>query len=126
MQESIEQRRRHWADVAVIFVGLVLLGLAIWSPPFSPSPEVRNVISTWQIYAVAGGLSVAALLVGQRWRWRMLARLMLFAAAVVLVTGVFSAFRYLGPAAWLTAIVPAILLLAATPFFGPMPPHPDR
>jgi hypothetical protein len=126
MQESLERQRRHWADVAVIFIGLILLGLAIWSPPFSPSHEVRNVISAWQIYAVAGGLSVAAFLVGQMWRWRMLARLMLFAAAVVLVTGVFSAFRYLGPAAWLTAIIPAVLLLAATPFVGPMPRSPDR
>lgn len=126
MRESLEVRRRHVADATVIFVGLVLLGLAIWSPPFSPSPQVRNIVSTWQIYAVAGGLSVAALIVGQRWRWRTLARLMLFAAAVVLVTGMFSAFRYLGPAAWLTAIVPAILLLAATPFFGPMPRHRER
>jgi peptidoglycan/LPS O-acetylase OafA/YrhL len=126
MQEFPTLRRRHWADVAVIFVGLALVGLAVWSPPFSPSREVRNIVSAWQIYALAGGLSLAALFVGQRWRWRQVARLMLFAAAVVLLTGMFDAFRYLGPAAWLTAIIPAGLLLAAAPFFGPMPRSPRR
>jgi hypothetical protein len=46
---------------------------------------------------------------------------MLVAAVGVLVYGLLTGFRELGIAAWLTVIVPAILLLVATPFFGPMP-----
>lgn len=121
MQELSAEQRRWWADVAVIFVGLALVGLAVWSPPFSPSSEVRNVVAAWQVYALAGGLSLAALLVGQRWQWRTIARLMLLAAAIVLIVGLFRAFSRPGPAAWLTTVLPAVVLLAATPALGPMP-----
>jgi hypothetical protein len=38
-----------------------------------------------------------------------------------LVVGFFTGFRELGLTAWLTVIIPAIVLLVATPFFGPMP-----
>jgi len=75
----------------------------------------------WPTYAAAGGLTLIALFTGQRWEWRTLARLLLIAAVVVLVAGLFTGFRELGPAAWLTIIVPAIVLVIAVPFFGPMP-----
>ena len=126
MQDTPEKERRRWADVAVIIVGLGLFGFAVWVPPFTEAGEVRHVLSLWQIYALAGGLTLAALFVGQRWRWRTFARLMLLAAVVVLTIGLFTAFRDLGPAAWLTAVLPAILLVVAIPFFGPMPRPPER
>jgi peptidoglycan/LPS O-acetylase OafA/YrhL len=126
MQETPAQQRRLWADVAVIFVGLALVGLAIWSPPFSPSSGVRNVVAAWQVYALSGGLSLAALVVGQRPRWRLIARLMLFAAAVILIVGLFSAFSRAGPVAWLTTVLPAVVLLAAASAVGPMPRGTER
>jgi hypothetical protein len=124
MQETPARKRRHWADVAVILVGLGLFGLAIWFPPFTTTAgagEVRTVHSVWPIYALAGGLTLVALFAGQRWQWRIFARLLLIAAVIVLAVGLFTGFRELGPTAWLTVIVPGIVLLVATPFFGPMP-----
>jgi hypothetical protein len=124
MQETPARARRHWADIAVIIVGLGLFGLAIWFPPFTTTAgadEVRSAPSVWPIYAAAGGLTLIALFAGQRWQWRTFARLLLIAAVIVLAVGLFTGFRELGPAAWLTVIVPALVLLVATPFFGPMP-----
>ena len=46
---------------------------------------------------------------------------MLVGAVIVLVIGLFTAFRGLGPVAWITVIIPGIVLLVAAPFFGPMP-----
>jgi hypothetical protein len=124
MQGTPARTRRHWADVAVILVGLGLFGLAIWFPPFTTTTgadEVKTAPAVWPTYALAGGLTLVALFTGQRWQWRTFARVLLVAAAVVLVVGLFTGFRQLGPAAWLTVIIPAMVLLVATPFFGPMP-----
>jgi hypothetical protein len=124
MQDTPPRTRRHWADVAVILVGLGLFGLAIWFPPFTTTggaDEVTSVPTLWPYYAGAGGLTLIALFLGQRWEWRTVARLMLVGAVIVLVVGLFTRFRGLGPIAWITVIIPGIVLLAATPFFGPMP-----
>jgi hypothetical protein len=124
MQDTPARTRRHWADVAVILVGLGLFGLAVWFPPFTTTAgagEVRTVHALWPIYATAGGLTLLALFAGQRWQWRTFARVLLIAAVVVLVVGLFTGFRELGPTAWLTVIIPGIVLLVAIPFFGPMP-----
>jgi O-antigen/teichoic acid export membrane protein len=124
MQDTPARTRRHWADIAVIIVGLGLFGLAIWFPPFTTTTgadEVKTAPAVWPIYALAGGLTLVALFAGQRWQWRTFARVLLIAAVAVLVVGLFTGFRELGPAAWLTVIIPGIVLLVATPFFGPMP-----
>ncbi|MGH7508936.1 MAG: hypothetical protein ACREMZ_05655 [Gemmatimonadales bacterium] len=111
--------------MAVILVGLGLFGLAVWFPPFSTTDEAPQAISLWPIYALAGGLTLVAFLVGQRWQWRLLARLLLVAALGVLVVGLIRV-RAFGVVAWLTLIVPGLLLLLATPFFGPMPRAAER
>ena len=124
MQDTPARTRRHWADVAVIIVGLGLFGLAVWFPPFTTTAgagEVRTAPAVWPTYALAGGLTLIALFAGQRWEWRLVARLLLIAAVIVLAVGLFTGFRELGPVAWLTVIIPALVLLIATPFFGPMP-----
>jgi hypothetical protein len=105
--------------VAVLIAGLLLSGLAIWPPPFVNAQEVGGRFGVWQVYALAGGLTMAGLVLGQR--WRALARPLLLAAVLVLAAGLFTTFRDLGPAAALTVILPALLILVATPFFGPMP-----
>ena len=51
--------------------------------------------------------------------------LLLIGAVVVLAVGLFTGFRELGPIACLTVIIPGIVLLVATPFFGPMPRAPE-
>jgi hypothetical protein len=128
MEDTPARSRRHWADVAVILVGLGLFGLAIWFPPFTTTAgagEVKTAPSVWPTYALAGGLTLVALFLGQRWQWRTFARLLLIGAVVVLAVGLFTGFRELGPIACLTVIIPGIVLLVATPFFGPMPRAPE-
>jgi peptidoglycan/LPS O-acetylase OafA/YrhL len=114
------RERRRWADVVLIVVGLSLFGLAVWFPPFSTTDEAPQAISLWPNYALAGGLILAALLLGQRWDWLWVSRLMLLAAVVVLIIGLFRV-RASGMVPWLTMIIPGIAVLLATPFFGPMP-----
>lgn len=120
MAEVPEVRRRHWAGVAAILTGLMLMGLAIWPVPFVSTEEVRRV-SVWWIYALAGGLSLVAVFLGQRWRFQQLAQGLLFAAVGVLLYGLIAVFRDLGTAAVLTAAIPGLLLLFAALFFGPIP-----
>jgi hypothetical protein len=121
MADVPERRRRHWADVAAILAGLMLMGLAIWPVPFVNTEETTGRVAVWWIYALAGGLSLVGVFLGQRWEMRGIARGLLFAAVGVLLYGLVTAFRELGTAAILTAVVPGLLLLLAAPFFGPMP-----
>ena len=121
MAERPEARRRHWADIAAILAGLMLMGLAIWPVPFVDNAETTGRISVWWIYALAGGLSLTGVFLGQRWQLRDLARGLMFAAVGVLLYGLITKFHGLGTAAVLTAVVPGVLLLLAAPFFGPMP-----
>ena len=126
MAETPERQRRHWADIAAILAGLMLMGLAIWPVPFVDTRETTDRVSVWWIYALAGGLSLAGVFLGQRWQLRSLARGLMFAAVGVLLYGLVTAFRELGAAAILTAVVPGLLLLFAAPFFGPMPRAAER
>jgi len=126
MTDVADVERRHWADIAVILAGLGLFGLAIWPTPFVSNSEVGGRLTVWQVYALAGGLTLAGLLIGQRWQWRAIARALLFGAVAVLAFGLFTTFRDLGTAAFLTVIVPGLLLLLAAPFFGPMPRAVNR
>ena len=119
MQNKVRDRRR-WADVAVIIIGLGLFGLAVWYPPFATTSEAPQAISLWPVYAAAGGLTLVGLFVGQRWEWRQVARLLLIVAVAILVVGLIRV-RGSGTVAWVTLAVPAIVLLLATPYFGPMP-----
>jgi hypothetical protein len=121
MAEAPEVRRRHWADVAAILAGLMLMGLAIWPVPFVDVGETGDRVAVWWIYALAGGLSLIGVFLGQRWQLRQLAQGLMLAAVGVLLYGLLTAFRDLGTAAVLTAVVPGLLLLLAAPFFGPMP-----
>jgi hypothetical protein len=121
MAEQESRNRRRWADVAVILAGLELWGFAIWPTPFADTAEVGRHLAVWQVYALAGGLTVAGFLLGQNWRFRGVARVLLLGAVAVIVLGLLTTFRDLGPAALLTLVIPGLLLLLAVPFFGPMP-----
>ncbi len=125
MADAPEMQRRHWADIAAIVAGLILMGLAIWPVPFVDTQEAGR-ISVWWIYAVSGGLTLIGFFLGQQWRWRQLAQGLMFAAVGVLLYGLLTRFRELGTAAVLTALIPGLLLLLAAPFFGPMPRAAER
>jgi len=120
MGETPARGRRRWADAALILTGLSLFGLAVWFPPFSTTDEATQAISLWPYYASAGGLVLIALFIGQRWDWLSIARVLLVAALVVLAVALFRV-RTVGTVAWLTLIIPGLVLLLTIPFFGPMP-----
>jgi hypothetical protein len=45
MQESATRARRHWADIIVILMGLLLMGLAAWNGPASEPDASHRVAS---------------------------------------------------------------------------------
>ena len=121
MNESAGRTRRRWADIVVIVTGLVLVGLAAWNAPASTGrpEETHSLGSMYVAYGVGGGLGLLALFIAHR--SRIVGRLLLVAAALLLLGFGLDAFRQPAGAVWLTALLPALLLLGATPFFGPMP-----
>lgn len=122
MQESAAGQRRRWADIVVILVGLSLVGLAAWNAPVSAGAgpdEARSMPSIYMAYAVGGGLALAAVFAVHRWRG--VGRLLLLAAAVVLLGYGVAGYRQGAEVLWLTVVLPGVLLLSAAPFFGPMP-----
>lgn len=120
MADTPARDRRQWADLALILTGLGLFGLAVWFPPFSTTSDASQAIRLWPFYALAGGLVLLALFLGQKWDWVRVARLMLVAALIVLVVALFRV-RTVGLVAWLTLVIPGVILLFTVPFFGPMP-----
>src|SRR5215210_4650571 len=120
VSDSPVRDRRRWADVALILTGLGLFGLAVWFPPFSTTSDASQAIRLWPFYALAGGLVLVGLFLGQKWDWVRHARLILIAALIVLVIALFRV-RSVGMVAWLTLIIPGVVLLFTVPFFGPMP-----
>ena len=121
------RRRRTVVDFLVIFTGVALIGFAMWALPLAlgdSQEELANVNLAWIIYFAAGALALASQFVGQWWRRRNAARILLALGAVLLFIGL-TAFRDFGPRALLTMLLPAILLLIAIPMVGPMPdPEP--
>jgi hypothetical protein len=64
-------------------------------------------------------------LIAQRWKLRRLGQVLLLLSAAVLI-GALLMFRYFGPWAWVTLILPAVALIVSTPFLAPMPaPKPS-
>jgi peptidoglycan/LPS O-acetylase OafA/YrhL len=122
MSESLARERRRWADIVVIVTGLALVGLAAWNGPASseaPDARTASLPSMYAAYGVGGGLALAAVLVVHRWRTA--GRMLLIVAALTLLGFGLDAFQREGGGVWLTILVPALLLLVASPFFGPMP-----
>ena len=54
-------------------------------------------------------------------RWKGVGRLLLLAAALVLLGYGVAGYQQGAEALWLTVVLPGLLLLGAAPFFGPMP-----
>lgn len=120
MRDVATARRQRWADIVVMVAGLWVTGWAFWSP-IVPSPEVgavRDFAGWWAVSAISGLTAFASVLV--TFRSTAVARVMLVIAAAVLLVGVFL-FERITVSAFSRIIVPAILMLLAAPFIGPMP-----
>ena len=116
-------QRRHWADIVTIVTGVTLLGLVVWGSPVMTTGstlEMRYPDWVWMLQLAAGALALVAVWLAQRPRSVGLARAALALAGIVLLVGL-AAFRDFGWRAWLTMVLPGVLLLAAARFIGPMP-----
>lgn len=117
-------RRRQIANVAVIMTGLFLVALAIWPRPATAGldamRDLRTPQLTWTIHGTAGLLSIGAFLLGQRHRWRTLARTMLLVAALALAAVLLNARDFSGRMLLMFAL-PALVLAASSFAFGTMP-----
>jgi hypothetical protein len=113
---------RRWANIAVIVAGVWVTLIVMWSPeaagPRAQQIEVADNALWFYTLAAAGPLAIAAVLVALR--HAAVARAMLGVAGVALIIGLLG-FRAFGTLAWGTMIIPAIIMLLAIPFLGPMP-----
>jgi hypothetical protein len=115
---------RNWADILALFTGVALLGISVWPSDVNASSnaalEARYPGLVLGSHIAAGTTAVLAVVVGQSWRRRPLARALLVLGALVLL-GVLLLFREFGPRALWSMLFPAVLLLVAVPGIGPMP-----
>jgi hypothetical protein len=105
-----------------------MVALAMWGGSgagVAETGEARVPRVPWFTHFIAGALTLAGVFTAQRWQLRRVAQLCFIAAAVVLLAAL-AVFRYFGPWAWLTLVLPAVVLLAAAPFLAPVPPPEDQ
>jgi hypothetical protein len=120
--ETTGRTQRNVANTVVIVVGVILVALAMWGGSgagVTATGESRGFVP-WMAHFSAGALAIAAAIIAQRWKARRLGQACLLISAVILI-GALLMFRYFGPWAWVTLVLPAVALLVATPFLGPMP-----
>jgi hypothetical protein len=124
MPETPPRKRRQLADIVVIAIGLLLVGLAAWNAVASSDPALVSLQWMYAAYGLGGFLALVALFVAHR--SRTVGRVVLVAAALVLLGFGLGNFRQATGTMWLTIVLPAIVLLGAAPFFGAMPrANPD-
>jgi purine-cytosine permease-like protein len=122
VERRTEAKRRRWADVVLIVAGLYVFLAALWSPP-AQGPETAMAEAAdhgtwWWVLAIAGFLALFAVPVAMK--NVLIARLMAGVAGVVLLAGLL-AFDTIGWLAIRSLLIPAVLILIAAPFVGPMP-----
>ena len=118
---------RHWSDLLVILVGVSLIALAVWPGDQSASRDAAVDVGSpqwqWIAYIVAGAAAISSVFLAQRRGRGGLPRLLLWIGALALI-GVFVVALLngsTGPRAWLTLLLPAVLLAVASMGVGPMP-----
>lgn len=122
-----EAKRRRWADVVLIVAGLYVFFAAVWAPP-ALGPEAADAEAAdhglwWVAHALGGALALLSVPVALK--NVALARIMAGAAGLVLIGGLL-AFHSIGWLAVRALLIPAILILGAAPFMGPMPTPEDE
>lgn len=115
---------RHWSDLVVIVVGVSLLALAIWpggrTASVSATQDLISPQYAWLAYIVGAVTALAAVFLSQRRGRQGLPRILLMVGAIVLLVGFFIA-RDTGTRAWLTLLLPGLLLFGSSFAVGPMP-----
>src|SRR5688500_3256024 len=127
MPETTGRTQRNVANTIVIVVGAIMVALSMWGGSAAGVGETGESRASvpWLTHFSAGALAIAGILIAQRWKLRRLGQILLLASAGILIGALFM-FRYFGPWAWVTLILPAVALLVATPFLAPMPaPKPS-
>jgi hypothetical protein len=127
MPETTGRAQRNFANTIAIIIGVILVALSMWGGSAAGVGETGESRASvpWLTHFSAGALAIAGVLIAQRWKLRRLGQVCLVVSAVILI-GALLMFRYFGPWAWATLILPAVALLAATPFLAPMPaPKPS-
>jgi peptidoglycan/LPS O-acetylase OafA/YrhL len=122
-----EMRRRRWADVVMIVAALYAFLAAIWAPPgLGPAEAAADAPdhgTWWWAHAIGGSLALASVFVALR--STILARILGGLGGLVLLAGLL-AFDGIGWLAIRTLVIPAVLILLATPFIGPMPTRAEE
>jgi hypothetical protein len=113
-------RKRNWADLTVLIVGLWTIAQAIWGPALLPQrSQDQGTGATYIISLVAGALALLGLWVAQRRRTA--GRVLIAATGAVILIAPFTYQR--APALSTSfAILSGLLLLVASKFVGPLPP----
>jgi hypothetical protein len=116
MSDASRLKRRRWADIAVIVASCFAIVWGIWTPP-TPSPEIHDA-SWWWGTTFGGALGLLSVFIALK--STLLGRIALGAAVAIL----FGALLTMHTLSWivlLTVGLPALVMLVALPFFGPMP-----
>jgi hypothetical protein len=118
MPDTQERTRRNWADLVVIMVSLFLLALTAWNA-VAPERELASLGQLYATYGFGGALGLVSFFVAQR--SRAIGRVLLAGAIVVVLALGLGAYREQSTGFWVTVVIPAVLLVAALPFLGPLP-----
>jgi hypothetical protein len=115
-------KRRRWADIVIIVAALYAVLAAVFAPTGLGTPsavaEAADHGMWWWAHAIGGSLALSSVFVAMK--SVALARLLAGAGGLILLAGVMA----FGGINWLairTLVIPALLILAAAPFIGPMP-----
>jgi hypothetical protein len=114
--------RRRWADIVVIASSAYAIAVATQVPLELATGDVEEAVrfALWlpTAYALGGVLGMASIFLALR--WPRAARVVLIAAALLLGSGLLALQRFaLLPV--LSLGLPAVAMLAASPFMGAMP-----
>lgn len=122
-----EAKRRRWANIVVIAAALYAVLAAIWAPPglgpAEAAAEAPRHGVWWWAHAIGGSLALSSIFVAMK--SVVLARVLAVSGALVLFAGLL-AFDTIGWLAIRMLVLPAVLILAAAPFLGPMPTPEDE
>jgi cytochrome bd-type quinol oxidase subunit 2 len=120
-------KTRHWSDFVAILVGVALIGIEVWPGDQNASSAAAQDLGNpkWILIAhiTAGALALASVFLAQRRERSGLPKMLLLLAGALLLGGFILSIATgdSGTRAWLTLVLPGVLLLGAAFGVGPMP-----
>jgi hypothetical protein len=123
--EAPTPQRRQVADFLAILIGLALIGGSLYDwgglIEYGQRREVSHADAVWTIELVSGSLAVASVILAQWGRWRTVGQILTALAGIMLILGIVF-FSRLGWRAWLTFVIPGLLLIGLSRLIGAVPP----